>query len=216
LAEAYALVRRKELRGENIVGNYDASILRKVNNIELLSFEELKLIVDEYYNAYIASKKKLGSGKLWMAVLFIRMTAVSFGELIRIDDKRDFNLEDNTAKIINDKGISRIIPVSPLLFRKYEQFINDHPEAFGSVFNIYPQNFYRKFSVIKKKLGITTNKAPSRIIRDTRIIELLSQGVDFLSLHEYLGYSNMISTLPYLVYYHKYIKKTPVKQILEN
>jgi len=185
--------------------------------------ERLTKAFDEYYfaeeNARPMHKRKAAlRGRYRMVYLFLRWTGARLSEVLQIDEKRGLNLRDAEVTLRTlkrhsrkKKKMTRTVPIPEKLVSEYLMFTNSHPDMAGKVFKIKRTNFYKVFRELAIKAGIPEQLAHPHVLRHTRAIELLRNGVPVTAVQSILGHASLSTTAVYLRY-----SGMEIKQILKD
>ena len=153
-----------------------------------------------------------------MVYLFLRWTGARPSEVLKIDERRGLDLRNAEVMLPTlkrhskrKKKMKRIVPIPEKLVSEYLMYTNSHPDMERKVFKINRSNFYRVFKEVALKLGIPVNLAHPHILRHTRAIELLRNGVPVTIVQRILGHASLSTTAVYLRY-----SSVETKQILKD
>lgn len=106
----------------------------------------------------------------------------------------------STPKTVNSK---RVLPIPNKILNKLETIIKDSTENFyllsGKKKYMDPRTFYNHYKMFLKKLNITTNYT-YHDLRHTFATNCIELGIDYKSLMELLGHSNINTTMS--IYVH--------------
>ncbi len=134
-------------------------------------------------------------------------TGMRLSELINIK-LEDFDLHNNTVKVLGKRNKERVIPFGPNYRNVLEKYLsileetaagaNKTPFIFvTNTFNkLYPKAVYR---IVRKYLDIVTtiDKRSPHVLRHTFATHLLDHGADIYAIKEILGHSSLAATQVY-------------------
>ena len=157
-------------------------------------------------------------GRYRMVYLFLRWTGARLSEVLKIDERRGLDLHNAEVMLPTlkrhskrKKKMKRIVPIPEKLVSEYLMYTNSHLEMEGKVFKIDRTNFYTVFRKLALKTGIPAELAHPHILRHTRAIELLRNGVPVTIVQRILGHASLSTTAVYLRY-----SSVETKQILKD
>jgi len=169
-----------------------------------LTEEELNRLTFEFQKWY-EEKPTARRARYWLVFLFLRYTGARISEVIQIDEKRDIDFKRSEVRIKNlkrhkNKNSYKIVPVPDKLIAEYLRLCHIHPEIQGKALKVARTNFYAKFKEICKKAGIPEEISHPHVLRHTRAIELIRNGVPITAVKSILGHSSLNTTAIYLQY----------------
>ncbi|MEM4217146.1 MAG: site-specific integrase [Candidatus Methanomethylicaceae archaeon] len=170
-------------------------------SISYLTEKELNRLTEEFERYLETPPKNKRKYKYWLTFLFLRFTGARISEVLAIDDRRDINIRDSEVKMVilkRRKKLYKTIPIPDRLISEYLRTVKLYPELEGKIFKINRSNFYKVFSKLCKKAGIQKELAHPHILRHTRAVELVRNGVPLTIVQKLLGHYSLSNTAVYL------------------
>ncbi len=140
-------------------------------------------------------------GRYWMAFLLLRFTGARIGEILRVNDLTDVDLQHGKILItveVGGKKSPRIVPVPPYVTSNLVEYIEDFPGMRGKVFALDQGNFRREFYRRAEEAEIPRALSHPHILRHTRAIEMIRAGVPLTVVQTILGHTVSSTTVIYL------------------
>ena len=125
--------------------------------------------------------------RIWVAYLLFRYGGLRLGEVLGIDDKRDFDFERERVAISGPP--SRSVQMPPDIMREIATLLNE-PMFYslrGEVLRIDPGYLRRKFYEQADLAGLPRDLVNPRVLRHSRGMELLHGGVPLKAVQFFLG-----------------------------
>lgn len=171
-----------------------------------LSREELGLATESFAAWRGEANKPMqmrARGRLWIAFALIRFGALRLGEVLSIDDARDFDAEQNIVRVGGSNAREVLLPRECM--KEIDTLLNAPMFAGmrGEVLHLDPGYLRRKFYERAKACGLPPDVFNPRVIRHSRAIELLSDGVPIQVVQSYLGQQDLNMTAHYLEFSDK-------------
>ncbi len=192
---------------------YSGSIvLPQRGTVKYLTKPQLDVLTDAFREYYDSSRRKKTAGRYWLVYLTLRHTGARIGEVTSIDDATDVDFRGAEIKLVTLKQHartkrgnksrvrrpSRIVPVPHFVISEIATYLANFPEMRGKVFSVHPANFYVKFRDIAVRAGVPRDLAHPHVLRHTRAIELLRNGIPVTIVQDLLGHSALTTTAVYL------------------
>lgn len=144
-------------------------------------------------------KTKVSRSRARLVYLFLRYTGAKLGEILALDDTRDFALA--YRKVVLGAGgrpgkKSREVYLPAELYLEVKQVVRDpaYSSLRGHFFNM-DQGYVRRVIYERaKECGLPKNLANPNTIRRSRAVELLNSGMSLLLVQRILGLSTAISS----------------------
>ena len=188
---------------------YNTNPLAVSNNpIEYLlpvQLEALTQAFRSWYDMDVKKAQKANRGRYWLTFLLLRYTGARIGEVLLIDDTIDIDFRNAEIRLVTlkrrnkkKKNTTRIVPVPEKVISEIATYLAEYPNMRGKAFKLQQSNFRRKFYELAEEAGIPRKLAHPHILRHTRAIELLRNGVPVTIVQDILGHSALTTTAIYL------------------
>lgn len=125
--------------------------------------------------------------RIWLAYMLFRYGGLRLGELLALDDKRDFDFERVMVKV--GGPAARTVQMPQDVMREIEALL-DEPMFYslrGEVLRIDPGYLRRKFYEQAPLVGLARDMVNPRVLRHSRGMELLNGGVPLKAVQFFLG-----------------------------
>lgn len=150
---------------------------------------------------------KLPSGKRkfrarhWITSLSLRYAGARISEVLYLDDIRDVNFR--RAELIfptlkRREHQKRTVPVPETLIGEMGRVLAEFPELRGKLFGLSRIWFFQVFQERCQEAGIPSDLAHPHVLRHTRAIELLCNGVLMTVVQDLLGHASISTAAMYL------------------
>lgn len=135
--------------------------------------------------------------RVWFIFLLLRYTGIRLGEVLALDDTKDIDYIN--SKIIIDCDNPRQIYLPRRIVEEMLNFTSDkkYAEFRGKLFKIDPGFVRKKFYEQEKYCSITKKYLCPSVLRNSRAVELLKQGVPLPLLKIFLGHQSIDLTAKY-------------------
>jgi len=187
---------------------YNTNPLAVSNHIEYLlpaQLETLTQAFQSWYDMDVKKAQKANRGRYWLVFLVLRFTGARIGEVLLIDDTNDIDFRNAEIRLVTlkrrnkkKKNTTRIVPVPEKVISEIATYLAEYPNMRGKAFKLQQSNFRRKFYELAEEAGIPRKLAHPHILRHTRAIELLRNGVPVTIVQDILGHSALTTTAIYL------------------
>lgn len=196
-------VRKKlaEAESPNTVPTSAGAAFHVPEGTKFLTGEQLDEVTGSFAEWFAEAKNPLQSrsrARLWLAFLLIRYGALRLGEVLALDDKKDFRVSANQLSV-RGANARRVLLPQPVMEQIAE--LLQSPMFFGlrgEIFHLDPGYLRRKFYERAKACGLPGKLFNPRIIRHSRAIELLRGGVPLQVAQSFLGQQNLNMTANFL------------------
>lgn len=125
--------------------------------------------------------------RMWLLFQLLRHTGMRLGEALELDDRTDFDLDQQAVWIGRDtrREVPLPVEITDLLRIFFESPMS--LELRGQIFHLDPGYVRRIFSERGKHTGIPRELLNPRVLRHSRAVELLRQGVPMPLVDAILG-----------------------------
>lgn len=168
--------------------------------------EELNKLTAEFEKWFNERKNHIRA-RYWLMFLFLRYTGARISEIQNLKET-DIDFRNAEIKLITKKRRKetyRIVPVPQQLISEYlllAKTLNVRDV------NVKQPNFYNVFRMLCKKAGITDpEKQHPHVLRHTRAIELLRNGIPITAVQSVMGHASVTVTARYLQFTNVEIKE---------
>jgi molybdate transport system regulatory protein len=148
--------------------------------------------------------RRQGRGRVWLAFLLLRFTAARLGEVLALDDRVDLDLARGTVTLgrgeEGEGAGGRQVQIPEDAGRDLAAFLADPANRglLGQVLRLDQGYMRRQFQARGAECGLPRELANPRVLRNSRAIELLRQGVPLTIVQEILGQGTVNLTAGYL------------------
>jgi len=141
---------------------------------------------------------KRARGRIWLTYLLIRFGALKLGEALALDDREDFDPAKSAILIRGEHP--REVSLPKEIFTEVKRLIDDPMNASlrGDIFRLDQGFVRRKFYERADACGIPREFINPRVIRHSRAIELLREGMPLAVVQSILGHQNVSLTAQYM------------------
>jgi molybdate transport system regulatory protein len=184
----------------------DKNDLVSINQFDVyhLTEDELDRLTYEFQQWFEKTRGVVRS-RYWLVFLFLRYTGARITEVLSIDETRDIDFKNSTVRLITLKRINkakqhRVIPIPDRLISEYLRVVKLFPSIEQKAFKLKKNNFLIVFKKLCKKANIPAKIAHPHVLRHTRAIELIRNGIPVTAVQTILGHSSLNTTAMYLKY----------------
>jgi len=170
----------------------------------------------EWQGAVSSPARKRSRVRLWLLYLLIRYGALKLGEAIAVDDRADFDFGRSELSVGGEHG--RVIQLPKEVSREIARRL-DEPAASslrGEVFRLDQGFVRRKFYERADACGVPRELANPRVIRHSRAVELLREGLPIKVVQTLLGHQSVHLTAQYVNFSESDIKRIVNYYILKE
>jgi molybdate transport system regulatory protein len=205
-----------------------AQTFEVANDVKYLDQVQLHALSENFrkwYSSTPGASRRRARGRMWLLFLLIRYGALKLGEALAIDDLRDFNLANCSVTVRGEH--EREVQFPKEAWREIWRLLEDPMNASlrGEVFRLDPGFVRRKFYERADECQIPREMVNPSVIRHSRAVELLREGMPPKAVQSILGHQNANLTAQYvnfsdsdlkrLVNYYV-LKETQVKTSARN
>ncbi len=136
--------------------------------------------------------------RIWLAYLLVRHGALKLGEVLALDDARDFELQSGLVRIRGEHA--REVKLPPNVVEELTALLDTPMLASlrGTVFRLDQGFVRRKFYERGAEAGLPRALANPSVIRHSRAIELLREGAPLAVVQSFLGHQTLNLTAQYV------------------
>jgi molybdate transport system regulatory protein len=184
-----------------------ASIFNIPEEVKYLQPEQLSALTEAFrawWQGANGPVRRQARGRVWLIYLLLRFTAGRLGEVLALDDRLDLDLAGGTVALggagLAGDGGGRRVQIPEDVARDIGQFLEDpaNQDLRGQVFGLDQGYMRRQFRARAADRGLPSELANPRVLRNSRAIELLRQGVPLTIVQEILGQGSVNLTANYL------------------
>jgi molybdate transport system regulatory protein len=179
--------------------------------VSINTFDVYHLTEDELNNLTLAFQqwfeetRGVVRSRYWLVFLFLKYTGARITEVLSIDELRGIDFKNSTIRLVTLKKINkakqhRVIPIPDRLISEYLRIVKLFPSIEGKTFKLKRNNFLVVFKNLCKKVNIPAKLAHPHVLRHTRAIELIRNGIPVTAVQTILGHSSLNTTAMYLKY----------------
>ncbi|MFH1033099.1 MAG: TOBE domain-containing protein [Pseudomonadota bacterium] len=184
-----------------------ARIFNIPEEVKYLQPEQLSALTEAFRAWRQAAKgpaRRQARGRVWLVYLLLRFTAGRLGEVLALDDRRDLDLAQGVVNL-GGEGTGqapggRQVQIPEDMARDIADFLRDPAQRGlrGQVLRLDQGYMRRQFRARAADCGLPSALANPRVLRNSRAIELLRQGVPLTIVQEILGQGSVNLTANYL------------------
>ncbi|WP_243361480.1 TOBE domain-containing protein [Fundidesulfovibrio terrae] len=158
--------------------------------------------ITESFRTWFTSTKSLphkrARGRIWLLYLLIRYGAIKLGEALAVDDREDFEFAKSAVLVRGEHA--REVSLPKEVFKEIRRLLEDPMNASlrGEIFKLDQGFVRRKFYERADACGIPRELINPRVIRHSRAIELLREGMPLAVVQSILGHQNVSLTAQYM------------------
>ena len=136
-------------------------------------------------------RDRVSRGRVWLAYQLLRLSGARLGEVLELDDGRDLDFKAGTVRLGGPKG--RVAPLPPFFLAEVRAFLDrpGHGDLHGRLFHLDPSFVRRKFVEQAGRSGIPRDLLTPRVLRHSRAVELLREGLPLPVVQSLLGQSSL-------------------------
>ena len=136
-------------------------------------------------------RDRTSRGRVWLVYLLLRLSGARLGEVLEMDDARDLDFAAHTVRLGGRAG--RVAPLPPFFLAEVRAFLDrpGHEALRGGLFHLDPSFVRRKFVEQSARSGIPRDLLTPRVLRHSRAVELLREGLPLPVVQSLLGQSSL-------------------------
>lgn len=180
------------------------SVPSGVKHLESAQLAALTTSFREWYRQSPRPVDRRARGRIWLIFLIIRYSGAKLGEAVAIDERKDLDLDRGLLTLRGTRGgkTDREIRLPPDVIEELRAYLED-PErkvSRGRVFGLDQGFVRRKFYERADACSISRDLASPQVIRTSRALELLSEGMPLPVVQRILGQQTANLTAGYVDY----------------
>lgn len=162
-----------------------------IKYLDSIQLSELERCFEEWFKCTHSQSTRRIRGRIWLAFLVLRVTGAKVEETLALDDQKDIDLEQATIRFTNDEGSTREVPIPQDVVHEISCFLDDplNDKLRGVVFKMEQDHLLREFQCVGSLCDIPIELANPAVLRRSRAIELLQDGIPANTVHSILGFS---------------------------
>ncbi len=161
-----------------------------VKHLSEVQLERLSKAFEDWLNAATDARTRRSRLRIWLIFQLLRYSGGRLGEVLALDDRRDFNLERSVV-IFREGAQSREVVLPEAVLHQIDLLLQS-PELLslrGKVFSMDQGFVRRKFYEQTKATGLPRELLNPRVLRNSRAVELFREGVPLRAVQAMLAYS---------------------------
>lgn len=185
-----------------------------VKHLHVAELEALTAGFRAWTAAASHGRQRQARTRVLMVYLLLRFTGMKLGEVLALDDRTDLDVDKGLVHVRRSKdGLEREVPIPEWLARELRAMLDD-PMFFrlrGSVLALDPGGVRRRFYEMAAHCGMPKLHVNPQVIRTSRAVELLRNGVPIPLVQTILGHKDVAMTAQYVLF-----SETQSQRILEH
>jgi molybdate transport system regulatory protein len=189
-----------------------ARIFNIPEDVKYLQPEQLGALTEAFRAwraAAVGPSRRQGRGRVWLAYLLLRFTAARLGEVLALDERVDLDLARGIVTLGRggpggqaDGSGGRAVQIPEDVAQDLAGFLAEpaNQGLAGQVFHLDQGYMRRQFQARGAECGLPRELANPRVLRKSRAIELLRQGVPLTIVQDILGQGTVNLTANYLTF----------------
>jgi len=169
-----------------------------VKHLDQVQLMELTQAFRSWYEAVGSPARRRSRARIWLLFLLIRYGALKLGEAIAVDDHRDFDFQRFELEVSGEH--QRRVQLPKEVAQEIERLLQEPMAASlrGEVFKLDQGFVRRKFYERADECGLPRELANPRVIRHSRAVELLREGVPLKVVQAIMGHQSVNLTAQYI------------------
>jgi len=175
------------------------SAARSVKHLDEAQMARLTRSFTVWRDAARTPRERVSRQRVWFAYQFIRHTGAKLGEVLGLDDSRDLDMGRNLVRFSSEGSGVRQVEAPAFLLAALRVFLDEPANAGlrGEVFRLDPGHVRRKFYDQAGPTGIPRPLLTPQVLRHSRAVELLREGLPLPAVQALLGHSSLELTSNY-------------------
>lgn len=187
-----------------------------VKHLDQGQLTELTQAFRTWYEAVDSPARRRSRARIWLLFLLIRYGALKLGEAIAVDDRSDFDFPRFELTVRGEHA--RRVQLPKEVAQEIERLLQEPFAASlrGEVFTLDQGFVRRKFYERADECGLPRELANPRVIRHSRAVELLREGVPLKVVQNIMGHQSVNLTAQYVNFSEDDIKRIVNYYILKE
>lgn len=188
----------------------------EVKHLDQLQLHSLTESFRKWYSSTANAQRRRARGRIWLLYLLVRYGALKLGEVLALDDRGDFDFAGGAVTVRGDH--ERTVQLPEEAWRDIRRLLDDPMNASlqSEVFKLDPGFVRRKFYERADECDIPRDMANPRVIRHSRAVELLREGVPLKVVQSILGHQSVNLTAQYVTFSDNDIRRIVNYYILKE
>ncbi len=169
-----------------------------LKHLDTVQLGELTETFRAWFESAKSPQRKRARARIWLLYLLIRHGALKLGEALALDDRTDLDPQASSVTVRGDHA--RVIQLPKEAFATIWRLLDDPMIASlrGEVFRMDQGFVRRKFYERAKECSIPKDLINPRVIRHSRAVELLREGLPIRVVQGLLGHQSVSLTAQYV------------------
>ena len=169
-----------------------------------------------WYEAAASPARRRSRARIWLLFLLVRYGALKLGEALAVDDRSDFDFSRSELAVGGEHP--RRVQLPKEVAQEIETLLQEPMAASlrGEVFRLDQGFVRRKFYELADGCGLPRELANPRVIRHSRAVELLREGVPLKVVQSIMGHQSVNLTAQYVNFSEDDIKRIVNYYILKE
>jgi len=170
-----------------------------VKHLTAVQMARLTQAFTAWRDAARTARERASRQRVWFAYQLIRHTGAKLGEVLGLDDRRDLDLTASRIRFSSTGSGPREVEAPAFLMAGLRAFLESpaNQELRGQVFHLDPGHVRRKFYDQAAVTGIPRALLTPQVLRHSRAVELLREGLPLPAVQALLGHASLELTSNY-------------------
>jgi molybdate transport system regulatory protein len=182
-----------------------ATVFSVPQDIKYLESEQLEKVTESFrvwYNQATRPDIRRARGRVWLVYLLLRYTGARLGEVLVLDEEKDFDLARAVVRLPEDdphREAYREVQLPEWVMGELASYLAQFPDPAwrAAIFQLDQGYVRRKFYERARSLSLPHEMVNPRVIRHSRAIELLRSGAPLPVVQSILGHASINQTAQY-------------------
>ncbi len=186
-----------------------------VKHLDSLQLAELTRAFAAWTRAGRGPARRRARGRLWLVYLLLRHTGAKIGEILSLDDTTDLDLERAVVRLPGPgpEGRELALPQDAVAALKTYLDAPDNAALKGQVFRLDQGYVRRTFQEVFAAAGLSKDLANPSVLRRSRAIELLRDGMPLKVIQVLFGYSSTQQVAGFLDFSNEEVRRLVGRQL---